>query len=227
MQGFNCIAIETSTQQGSVAACYNGGHVALSLDDGQSSSRQIYQLIRKLLTELNATVADFDCIAFGCGPGSFTGVRIAASAAQALAYAGALPVCRVSTLAALAAPLLDTSERVAVCLDARMGEAFTGIYSRDDSGAVVHELEDCLVKPGQFRLVDHAPDALAAGPGWQVWNEMLSGFNGDVRAECRPDAAAVMQLAGRMYADGETIVAAAALPNYVRNQVTQQAKTDD
>ena len=227
MNNFNCIAIETSTQQGSVAASYAGRQELRHLAEGQASSRQIYQLLREMLEDMNVAVADFSCIAFGCGPGSFTGVRVAASAAQALAYAGALPVCRVSTLAAVAAPLLDTSERVAVCLDARMGEAFTGIYSRDDSGAVVHELEDCLVKPEQFRLVDHAPDALAAGPGWQVWNEMLSGFNGDVLAECRPDATAVMQLADRMFADGQTVLAAAALPNYVRNQVTQQAKTND
>ena len=221
MNNFNCIAIETSTQQGSVAASYAGRQELRHLAEGQASSRQIYQLLREMLEDMNVAVADFSCIAFGCGPGSFTGVRVAASAAQALAYAANLPVCRVSSLAALAVPVLDTTKRVVACLDARMGEAYTGIYRRDESGLVHNELADRLVNPQDYRLAEVAPDAVAAGTGWREWGDMLEGFNGEVHVECRPVASEVLQLAARMYADGQTVAPAEALPNYVRNTVTQ------
>jgi len=221
MSDIACIAIETSTRKGSVAACINGRTEQRMLDEDQTSSRQIYQIINELLHALDARMANFDCIAFGCGPGGFTGLRVATSVAQALAYSVGLPVCRVSTLAGLAAPALADAELAAVCLDARMGEAYVGIYSKSQSGELIVEMEDCLVNPAEFRLSERAPDAVAVGPGWQEWEVMLEGFHGSVMSECHPEAAEILQLAKVMYAQGKTVQAAEALPNYVRNTVTQ------
>jgi tRNA threonylcarbamoyladenosine biosynthesis protein TsaB len=221
MEAFRCIAVETATGRGSVAACYDDRVVVRELDEGQASSRQIYRLVSDALDELGCTIAQLNCVAYGCGPGSFTGVRVAASVAQALAYAQSLPVCRISTLAALAAPAIQRDEPVAACLDARMNEAYVAVYKCDEAGRVVEELADSLVNPAEFKLADDFPGAIAIGPGWEVWATMLEGHKGEVHADVWPDARAVLGLAKDMYARGETVGAADALPNYVRNTVTQ------
>ncbi|MGI9289730.1 MAG: tRNA (adenosine(37)-N6)-threonylcarbamoyltransferase complex dimerization subunit type 1 TsaB, partial [Gammaproteobacteria bacterium] len=145
---------------------------------------------------------------------------VAASAAQALAYASELPVCRVSSLAALAVPELNPDRSVAVCLDARMGEAYVGIYKLVE-GELICELEDQLVDPRAFRLTDIARDAIALGAGWKEWEDMLIGFEGAVINNRYPQAQDVLLSAERMYANNETVLPQEALPNYVRNKVTQ------
>jgi tRNA threonylcarbamoyladenosine biosynthesis protein TsaB len=222
MEAFRCVAVETATGRGSVAACHADRVVVRELDEGQTSSRQIYRLVSDALDELGCTIAQLNCVAYGCGPGSFTGVRVAASVAQALAYSQSLPVCRISTLAALAAPAIQRDQPVAACLDARMGEAYVAVYKYGEGGGVIQELADRLVNPAEFKLADGFPGAIAIGPGWDVWATMLDGHEGEVRADVWPDASAVLGLAKNMYARGETVGAADAIPNYVRNTVTQQ-----
>lgn len=221
MDAFRCIAVETATGRGSVAACHADRIVMRDLDEGQASSRQIYRLISDAMDELGCTMGQLNCVAYGCGPGSFTGVRVATSVAQSLAYAQSLPVCRVSTLAALAAPALQTEASIAACLDARMDEAYVAVYKSDGDGGIIADLSDRLVNPVDFRLADHFPGATAVGPGWDAWATMLDGHEGEVCVDVWPDARAVLSLAKNMYARKETIGAADALPNYVRNTVTQ------
>ena len=120
MSSFRCLAIETATSQPSIAVATEEQVCSVVLSDSRNSSRQLYQSINQLLNQAELRPDQLDCVAFGCGPGSFTGVRVAAGAAQALAYANSVPVCRVSTLAALAlAGGLEHGELpVAACLDA-------------------------------------------------------------------------------------------------------------
>lgn len=221
---FTCLAIETAASHGSVALCQGGAVATAGLDDGATSSRQIFGLIERLMQESGCRMEQLDCIAYGCGPGSFTGVRVAASATQGLAYAQNLPVCRVSTLAALALNArvaAPDAALVAAALDARMGEGYLGLYAVAADGRLTAVAADRLVDPAVTRLQQLAADACAAGPGWAVYPQMLEGFSGDVMAEVLPTAAAVLGLAANQYAAGQATSAMDALPNYVRNEVTQ------
>ena len=223
---FACLAIETAGVRGSVALVRGGECFVTELAETATSSRQIFGLIEQLLSHADWPIDRLDCVAFGCGPGSFTGVRVAAGAAQGLAYAAELPVCRVSTLEALAFNALSaeqtaTAGLVAAALDARMGEAYLGLYRRNDEGTLECVEADALVTPADTRLARKTDVALAAGPGWQAYPEMLEGFSGDVTPEVLPDAAAVAQLGHAVYAAGNACNAMDALPNYVRNEVTQ------
>jgi tRNA threonylcarbamoyladenosine biosynthesis protein TsaB len=222
---FRCIAVETATEHCSVAAASGEHCVVIEMSSARDSSREIYTAINRALAGADLRLEDLTCIAFGCGPGSFTGLRIAAGAAQALAYARALPVCRISTLAALAlsAARKTAATRIAACLDARMGEAYIGTYALAVGDVLTQVAPDRLLAPADIDLEDVADGWLAAGSGWAAWPEVLER-NGNrisrVDTSAWPGAAAVADLARLEFAAGRTVAAHAAVPNYVREQVT-------
>lgn len=225
MSAFRCVAIETSGSQGSVAAC-NGERVEqLVLADSRASSRKLYGMLRQVLSNTGLRIAELDCVAFGCGPGSFTGLRVAASAAQALAYSRALPVSRVSSLAALAVAACRQcgSGLIASCSDARMGEAYFGLYEIDSQGLISQQLPDQLVHPGSFRFGAAPGSVCAAGGGWSAFPELLANHGALVRDRqfgIFPDARAVLQVAKQDFLTGRMVEAREALPNYLRDKVT-------
>ncbi|MDP6436374.1 MAG: tRNA (adenosine(37)-N6)-threonylcarbamoyltransferase complex dimerization subunit type 1 TsaB [Gammaproteobacteria bacterium] len=223
---FRCLAIETSTRQGSVALSNGAEVVQRSFNDAQGSSRLVYREIASLLADAGLTARELDCIAFGCGPGSFTGVRVATSVAQALAYSQDLPVGRVSSLAAIAAAVAaEAGERsVASCLDARMGEAYLGIYTTGESGMPAPVQPDQLVDPAVFRLPQKSGAVIAAGPGWEAWSGLVEQNReliDKVLPDVRPSAESVLAIAKSQFAAGDCVQAVDALPNYVRENVTQ------
>ncbi|HJP03727.1 MAG: tRNA (adenosine(37)-N6)-threonylcarbamoyltransferase complex dimerization subunit type 1 TsaB [Chromatiales bacterium] len=225
-EAFRCLAIETATSQGSVAVCDGAEQMQRTFSDKQGSSRLIYHQIASLLAEAGLGAGDLDCIAFGCGPGSFTGVRVATSVAQALAYAQDLPVCRVSSLAAIAAGAAPAAggRPVASCLDARMGEAYMGIYKTGMPGLPTLLQADQLVDPADFLLLQSEGNFIAAGPGWDAWPDMLErnrSLIDEVLPDTWPSATSVLAIAGNQYRAGEYVQAMDALPNYVRENVTQ------
>lgn len=226
-KSFCCLAIETATAQGSVAVCRNEHVFGVALGTATDSSRQVYGAIREALNRADLAQQDLTCIAFGSGPGSFTGVRVAAATAQSLAFALQLPVIPVSSLAAVAVEAGRTrgAEPVAVCLDARMGEAYLGIYEFDAHGVAIPLLADSLVQPDSFRLPVTSRPVLAAGPGWDVYPAMLAA-NADridtTATDIWPSAAAVVVEARELFRQGRAVVAHQALPNYVRNKVAHQ-----
>jgi tRNA threonylcarbamoyladenosine biosynthesis protein TsaB len=228
MSEFKCLAIETATNESSVAAC-NGDRIEiLHLQDSRSASRELYQSVAVVLEQAELEMADLDCVAFGCGPGSFTGVRVAAGAAQAIAFAQDITVCRVSSLAAMAAAVHKHHgwTPVAACLDARMNEAYLGIYDLDAGGMPQVILADQLVQPADFCFDTDAGKLLLAGNGWHAYPELVEN-NRDFIAACEydiwPDAMAVIAIARMQFAAGKFVQPFEALPNYVRNQVTHQA----
>lgn len=224
---FCCLAIETATRQGSVAVS-TGEHVfTVRLGEAADSSRQVYGAIAEALDRASLARSNLTCIAFGNGPGSFTGVRVAAAAAQSLAFALDLPVIPVSSLAAVAVEAGRTrgAEPIAVCLDARMGEAYMGIYEFDSNGLAVAIQSDRLVKPDDYCLPDDDRPVLAAGPGWDAFPDMLRR-NADsisaIAADIWPGAAAVTVEAQELFRQGKTLAPHQALPNYVRDKVAHQ-----
>ncbi len=188
----------------------------------------MYEWAHELLDASSVSLAELDCLAFGAGPGSFTGVRVAVAVAQGLGYATNRPVCAVSTLAALAAGAFrqTTADAVACCLDAHMGEVYVGVYRRDVEEGVrelrpdVLEAPDAVALPGDWAC-------FAAGPGWAAYPELaarlrsrLTGMGPDLL----PSAADVASLAKSRFLAGRMVPPAEARPNYLRHRVATVAK---
>lgn len=220
---FSCLAIETASQVCSIAA---GRGKRISIRSGaepRDQSRHIFESVREVLDELDLSLQVLDCIAFGCGPGGFTGLRVGAAAVQALSFGASIPVCRVSSLASMALGAMEQHgvRLVATCLDARMGEAYLAIYRADNKSLVSAQLDDCLVDPTKFTL-DPTLRIFAAGPGWGACRdlfdrhiEQISGHDLDLL----PSAEHLLVLAKQRFQNGQTGSANEALPNYIREKV--------
>jgi tRNA threonylcarbamoyladenosine biosynthesis protein TsaB len=214
----NLLAIETSTELCS-AALLRGDELFVEevLAPNQHAER-LAPMLRRLLSRAGLASADMDAFAFGQGPGSFTGLRIACGLAQGLALGAGRPVVGVSSLLALAEQA--NASRVVAALDARMGETYLAAYSRMGGDW------QAAIAPGLF-----AQDALPALPG-RDWVATGSGFDafdwlrgayarqvanrieGDL-----PRAGAVARVAARSLARGEAIPAEQAAPLYLRDKV--------
>jgi tRNA threonylcarbamoyladenosine biosynthesis protein TsaB len=214
------LGIETSTDACSVAVAA-GGEV---LEDHRVVPRQhnalVLQCVESLLASAGVTIADVELLAFGRGPGSFTGLRIAASVVQGLALARSLPVVGVSTLELLAAGVALEDPGVEGCacvLPARPGEAYVGLYGFEDgrTRAVSH---DELVAVRDFVC---PPDVSAA---WCVVGDANCGRQlglGALRSwdDPHPHAAVLLALAERAWRAGAAVDAAAALPVYLQPEL--------
>lgn len=219
---FKCLAIETSSPVSSIAACAGGRVAGGEYGSPGEQSRQVYACVRDVLREVNLQLGDLDCVAFGCGPGGFTGLRVGAAVTQGLAFGAGLRVCRVSSLAVLAAAAMQRHAvtTVAACVDARMGEAYIGVYRAAEPGLVA-VTEDFLVAPGEFQLPDGR--LFAAGGGWAAFPQLVDA-NGSrltgVDADLIPSADTLLVLAAHEFRAGNTVAAYDAVPNYVRDKVT-------
>ncbi len=230
MQTFCCLGIEAATEVAGIAACHGERVAVRELSTGEIASRAVYGAIGEVLDRLALPPEQLGCIAYGAGPGSFTGVRIAAAAAQALGYALAIPVVPVSTLAVLAAEALDaaSSDRVLVCLDARRGQVYVGDYARDDTEVVRLLGEERLAKPDAIRP---PPDRfLAVGPGWQAYPQAIAGLGpacGGVDPRRLPSARALLRVAAARFRGGAVVTAMQALPNYLGDDIGRRPTPGD
>lgn len=210
------LALETSSEYCSCALWHDGSVTDSRVHAGQRHSSLLLPMATALLARAGAGFATLDAIAFGAGPGSFTGVRIACSVAQGLAFARDLPLLPVVTLEALAHACV--AGRVIACIDARMGELYLAAYERSDAGWRV------LQAPVLVR-----PDALPHLPG--PWHACGSGFAAQpaalaasyeivsLSADVVPQARSVAELGAHAWKAGGGIAAAAGSPLYLRNKV--------
>ena len=205
-------AIETSTQWCSVALWSDGEIASIERRAGNRHSELVLPMLERLLTEKKIYFQDLDSVAFGAGPGSFTGLRIACALAQGLALPRALPVLGVSTLEALAEE--SGARRVVACIDARMREVYYAALERQ--GAGWRE-----VVPAQCVAPQDAPRPpgegwVGCGSGFEVYGDL-----GLARTlpQVHPTAAAVAALAAPRFAAGEGVDAALAAPVYLRDKV--------
>jgi tRNA threonylcarbamoyladenosine biosynthesis protein TsaB len=214
------LSFDTSTEWLSVAAGDGHAWAVHQARAGSANSEHILPAIGAVLAEAGWRLADLDGIAFGAGPGAFTGVRIACSVAQGLALGADLPVVAVPTLLALAqqAWVEHASTRVFACLDARMREIYLAFYVRKDDAWRV-EREAAVVKPADVGLPSN--DGWdGVGDGFIVYPE-LAAKSGVARvfADTLPSARAIGELALPQFARGEGVSASEALPLYVRHRV--------
>jgi tRNA threonylcarbamoyladenosine biosynthesis protein TsaB len=177
-------------------------------------------MVQELLAEAGIRLADCDVVAFGAGPGSFTGVRTACGVAQGLAFGSELPVLPLVTLEAMAQACrarTGASDVLAV-LDARMGEVYWAQYHYDDGWEIV--CPPALCKPDEVAPQPVAGLA-ACGNGFAAYPEAFAGqalANGAM-ADIVPHARELAQLAERAFAAGQAVPASQAQPLYLRNKV--------
>lgn len=216
----NLLAFELSTDLCSVALLVDG-EVRQLADEGNRPSRRILAMADELLADGGLHVAELDAIAFGRGPGAFTGLRIAAGVAQGLAFGAELPVVPVSSLAALAQRACEdrACTQVIAVLDARMNEIYAGTFRVAGNGLVQAVGEEQLSPPQN--LIIPEGDWCGAGPGWGAYPVLVAhaGSLAGMLPEVRPDAAAVARLAAIEFTAGGGIDPADATPVYLRDTV--------
>lgn len=223
MPAINLLAIETSTDAGSIALWRDGEVLLRDCPRGVSHSETLLPLIRSTLAEAGLGFADLSGIAFGAGPGSFTGLRVACGVAQGLAFAHDTPLLPVGTLEAMAfAARSEASARVLVALDARMGEVYFGSF--DVSSDAVAALGPVGVHPPGAVPLPASGGWLACGNGLAAYPALRGRLAPAVDAwlpELMPTADAVARLAAPRLARGERVDPADAVPVYVRDKVAQ------
>ncbi|MEO1765960.1 tRNA (adenosine(37)-N6)-threonylcarbamoyltransferase complex dimerization subunit type 1 TsaB [Thiobacter aerophilum] len=212
------LAFDTSTEYLSVALRVAGDTLSRDVKAAQQHSDWLLDFVHELLAEAGLALNQLDCIAFGQGPGTFTGLRIACGVAQGLAFGADLPVAPVCTLLALAAG--SRADRVITCLDARMGELYHAAFLKAEAGW------QTLVGPNLC-----APEASPSVEGGH-WTGVGSGFSVHHEALARRYAGQLVRVDGTMFPHAADIAALAeaqgpaawidpeqAAPFYLRDKV--------
>jgi len=212
------LAIDSSTELCSVALWLDGEMLVREELAGQRHSELLLPMVHELLAEAGLDLKALDGIAFGEGPGSFTGLRIGCGVAQGLAFGADLPVAGVCTLLALAEA--SGAGRVIACLDARMNEVYAGLYRREGSGW--RALAGPVVCPPSLAPLLGGAGCIGAGPGFAAYpalRERMQGRLARIVADAIPHARGIVKLAAPRFTAGEFGAPETAEPVYVRDQV--------
>src|SRR5262245_28532001 len=204
-------ALETSTEWCSVALWLDGEIRALEERAGHRHSELALPMLEKLLRDAKLTHKNLDAVAFGAGPGSFTGLRIACGLAQGIALARGIPVIGISSLEAIAEE--SGARCVVACLDARMREVYYSALEKKD-GRWVEVVPAQCVPPASVAVPEG--DWVGCGNGFAAYGSL--GMK-NVKPEIHPSAVAISRLAAPRLAAGEGVDAALAAPIYVRDKV--------
>ncbi len=194
---------------------------------GRGHAERLLPMVDELLGEAGATLAALDGIAFGRGPGAFTGVRIAISLAQGLALGTGLPLVPISDLKALGAAALGRTpaDYALACLDARMGEVYWGLVrAAAESGCEL--IAEGLAAPGAVPAPPAGATVVAAGHGWSAYPALEERLGARLAAcwpDLLPDAVTIARLALHELAAGRTCSAVDAEPVYLRNDVATRS----
>lgn len=220
------LALDTCTEMCSVALLTNTMLFEKAQLTQRGHSDLVLGMLDTVLAEANCELSAIDCLAFGRGPGSFTGVRVGVGVAQGIAFARQLPVIPVSTLAAVAQRAIDEhdAKQIAVALDARMGEVYAAHF-RVENGLAVACDDEQVCTPESFKPLDNSA-WFAAGTGWREHQTVLeANFEGQlsaVDASLLPTAAAMVKLAQYEQQQGRSIPAEQAVPVYLRDNVAKK-----
>jgi tRNA threonylcarbamoyladenosine biosynthesis protein TsaB len=218
------LALDTSTEACSAALLLDG-EIRLRFElTERSHAELILPMIDALLAEAGIALAGLDGLAFGRGPGGFTGLRIAAGVVQGLAYGATLPVAPVSSLAAVAEQVQAVEgERILVCNDARMGELYWAVFERMPGGGIRPVSPEFVAPPARVAegidgLRHAAGNGIAKHPALRT---RLESTGLRVHEDLYPRADAVARLGEIDLAAGRGVDATLALPIYVRDEVAR------
>lgn len=229
------LAIDTSTDACSAALLTPEGIVQSQVIAPREHTQRLLPSIEQLLNEQNVSLSQLDTIAFGVGPGSFTGLRIALSTAQGLAYGADLPLLPVSTLLTMAYTAkrlhhIDDGQVIIPSIDARMNEIYWSAYHWDASNVCVPLCEEILSAPAQLAQSDEAANnkAMGVGSGWHY--DSLESVASRVITEVYPEAYDMALIAQTIcdqtpLGSEPFISPLAAVPTYMRNEVSWKKRT--
>lgn len=219
----NLLAIETSTEACSVALLRGEMLHERSELAPRRHAELVLPMAEAVLAEAGLARTQLDGIAFGRGPGAFTGVRLAVSVAQGLALALDLPVVAVSSLEALALETPDDDAAILAVIDARMGEVYAGAYRRTRDAALLRALAGESVGTADALALPAAATWNVVGTGWGAYRDALAARLPApprwAEAERYPQARHVARLAAPRLAAGQGVPAEQALPVYLRDKV--------
>ncbi|ENJ4475839.1 tRNA (adenosine(37)-N6)-threonylcarbamoyltransferase complex dimerization subunit type 1 TsaB [Yersinia enterocolitica] len=220
------LAIDTATEACSVALWNNGEVQALFELCPREHTQRILPMVQQVLAESGLSLQQLDALAFGRGPGSFTGVRIGIGIGQGLALGADLPMIGISTLQTMAqgAFRLTGASRVLAAIDARMGEVYWGEFERNDEGVWLGDASEAVMTPAQALKHAHSLSGTwsTVGTGWQTYPDLISGsgvvlVDGEITL---PHAEDMLPLALSSWVNGQVVNVENAEPVYLRNEVT-------
>ncbi|MDP1614367.1 MAG: tRNA (adenosine(37)-N6)-threonylcarbamoyltransferase complex dimerization subunit type 1 TsaB [Methylococcales bacterium] len=220
------LAVETATEACSAALYIDGDITERFALAPKEHTQLILPMIDGLMADAGLTSFDLDALAFGCGPGSFTGVRIATGIIQGIAFGADLPVVPVSTLAAIAQDFFcSNNDNVAfVAMDARMGEIFWGVYQRNEPGYAELIGREAVTPAKMIEFPDSA--GVGIGSGWGVYrHELMTQLAGRVnrcQTDLLPRASAIARLGARGFEQGLAVPVEKAMPVYLRDKVAKK-----
>jgi len=216
------LAFDTSTEACSCALYIDGEIEERSVIAPRKHAALILTMIDELLSAAGLKASQLDLLAFGRGPGNFTGLRIACGVAQGIAFGVDIPVAPISSLATLAQAA--QSKNVLAVIDARMAEIYYGFYLIDNQGIMRCNGPEIVCAPDNI-TVPNAGQWFGVGTGWATYGEQLSRLLGErlqnYEADKYPQARAMMPLALTAFKDGQLVSAENALPVYLRNKVVR------
>jgi tRNA threonylcarbamoyladenosine biosynthesis protein TsaB len=223
----NLLAIDTSSVACSVALQIGADISERHEEQPREHTRLLVPMIQELLQESSVDLAELDAIVLGNGPGSFIGMRIAASVAQGLAFGSGLNIVPVSSLAAIAAQVFSEheAEEVVVTQDAHMKEVYLGMFQRGDDGLPVELVPERLHGQGPIaELEQNRAMRVAAGFGWQRYPELLVAnktlFSNVVDVP-HPHASYLLGIGAEGFAKGAAVEPQDVLPAYLRQKVAE------
>jgi tRNA threonylcarbamoyladenosine biosynthesis protein TsaB len=219
------LAIDTSSE--ACSAALQDGEVITEQHriEPREHTRILLPMIRQLLDENGLAVKDLDAVVLGNGPGSFIGMRISASVAQGLCFGAGLPLVPVSSLAAIAAEVIESegADKIAVAQDARMNEVYFAAYVADSRGLPLAQGSEAIVSVERRDLLQ-GTGWTAGGGGWQRYPQLALGFAAAIATASRiwhPRARYLLKLGAASYEQGQSIDAAGLQPAYLRTKVAE------
>ena len=223
------LAVDTSSLACSVALSVDGTVTERHAEEAKEHTRLLVPMMRELLHEAGLAGEDLDAIVLGNGPGSFIGMRIAASVAQGLAYGSATPIAPVSSLAAVAAEVFDATDasEVVVAQDAHMNEVYLGAFRRDQDGLPAAIFDECLHTQTPIEELDEAgaDRRVAAGFGWQRYPALLAANEDRISNTSDvlyPRARFLLPLGQAVLEAGGAVAPQDIAPAYLRSKVAER-----
>ena len=219
------LAIDTATEACSVALLNDQKVTAQFELCAREHTQRILPMVQAILQQGNTALTELDALAFGQGPGSFTGVRIGIGIAQGLALGAELPMIGVSTLKTMAegAWRRQGATRVLAAIDARMGEVYWAEYQRDEQGIWQGDGSEAVLNPeaAQERMSRLTGCWALVGTGWKAWPQLAESAHLDLQMTGveLPQAEDMLPLAALALKQGRTVAVELAEPTYLRNEV--------
>ncbi|MBT5217165.1 MAG: tRNA (adenosine(37)-N6)-threonylcarbamoyltransferase complex dimerization subunit type 1 TsaB [Gammaproteobacteria bacterium] len=217
-----CIAIETSTTKFSLASYNNGVICEYNEIDSKNHAKNIYININNIINQSKMNINELDFIALGNGPGRFSGLRVSASAIQAITYVRKIPIVSVSSLMAIAQVAIDnySLDKIAVAMTARKGKIYFGCYKKGEDSLAEEVIKDCLIDADSF----HFSDGSFYGVGNGYSQEIMSKKNNAIKLinnheTVFPDAKTMIKNAIKKYELGIISNSFNIIPNYLMDEV--------